>query len=138
MKKLQEVVAVFIRQHGVMQTHLGQSRQGAEKQVLDARLGGGRDGDGVAVAAQAGRDPENVDLFQSGRPLGLPAVRDGSLRHPYSSPDANALLGQVDLRRHVAERRRSKSMSCSGFDSVKIASSDLEHLTTAFLPSGDG
>jgi hypothetical protein len=42
--KLQEVIAVFIRQNRIVQMNFGQSRDGAENDILDARLGGGGDG----------------------------------------------------------------------------------------------
>ena len=71
-ERFEEVVAVLVGEHGVVQVHLGQAGDGAEDDVLDARLGGGGDGDRVAVAAQAGGDPEDVDLLGQPRRLSVP------------------------------------------------------------------
>ena len=46
-----------------------------EQNVLDAGLGCGGDGDRIAVATQAGGDPEDVDFFYGGRTLGGSAIR---------------------------------------------------------------
>ena len=62
MKELEELVAVLVGEHGVVQVDLRQPGNGAQDDVLDARLRGGGDRHRVAVAAQAGRDPEDVDL----------------------------------------------------------------------------
>ena len=49
-----------------MEVHLRQAGDRAEQHVLDARLAGRRDRDGVAVAAQSLRDPQDVDLLDAG------------------------------------------------------------------------
>ena len=74
---LEELVAASIGQHAVVQVDLGQAGDGPHDDVLDARLGGGGDGDGVAVAAQPVRDPEDVDLLDGRLLLRLSPV--GSL-----------------------------------------------------------
>src|SRR5205823_10849422 len=69
-------------QHAVVQVDLGQSGDGPQDNVLDARLGGGGDGDGVAVTAQAVRRPQDVDLLDGRLALGFAAVRDcGAVGH---------------------------------------------------------
>ncbi len=59
-----------------MQVDLGQPGDGPQDDVLDARLGGGGDRDRIAVAAQPGRDPEDVNLLDGRRPLRLASVGD--------------------------------------------------------------
>ena len=65
-----------VGQHAVVQVDLGQAGNGPHDDVFDARLGGGGDGDRIAVAAQAGRDPEDVDLLDGRFPLRLASVGD--------------------------------------------------------------
>ena len=45
-----------------METDLRDPGNAAQHEILDARLGGRGHRDGVAIAAEAGRDPEDVDL----------------------------------------------------------------------------
>ena len=63
---LEEVVADFISQHRVVQADARKARQSALEQILKARLAGGCDGDGVAITAQARREPKDVH-FRHGR-----------------------------------------------------------------------
>src|SRR5690606_11509802 len=69
----QEVLAAERRrEHLVVQVHLGQARYDAVDDVFDARLGRRRDRHGVAVAAHALGDPQNVDLVDGGGPAAGP------------------------------------------------------------------
>ena len=62
-KVLHEVVAHFIGQHRIVQVNFRKSGNGAQKNVFDARLFGGGDGDGIAIATQAGSQPDDVNIF---------------------------------------------------------------------------
>jgi hypothetical protein len=46
-----------------MQTHLWDPGHGSEDNVFNAGLSGRGHGDGIAIATQAGGDPENVDFW---------------------------------------------------------------------------
>ena len=59
---LQEVVAVLIGEHGIVQMNFGEPGNGAQNDIFDAGLRGGGDRDGVSVAAQSGGDPEDVNF----------------------------------------------------------------------------
>ena len=59
---LHEIVAVFIGQHGIVQVDFGEPRDGSQNNVFDAGLGGGGDRNGIAVAAQAGGDPKDMNF----------------------------------------------------------------------------
>ena len=52
-----------------MQADLWDAGNNAKEDVLDTRLSGRRDGNGVAVAAQAGGDPEDVEFANGGHSL---------------------------------------------------------------------
>ena len=65
-ERLEELVAVGVGQDGVVEADARQAGDGAEQNVLDGSAGGGGHGDGVAVAAEARGDPEDVD-FRDGR-----------------------------------------------------------------------
>ena len=49
-------------QERIVEVHLGYPRHGAEHDVLDAGLSGRGHRNRVAVAAEAGGDPQDVDL----------------------------------------------------------------------------
>ena len=77
------------REHLVVQVDLREPRDRAEQHVLDLRLAGGRDRDRVTVAAHPLRDPEDVDLLNSGHWVLLPSSgrprsvpRRGPAAHP--------------------------------------------------------
>ena len=78
---VEEIVADGISEDRVMEVDLGDARNRAQNQVLDARLGGGGHGDRVAVTTQPGGDPEDVDGGDRGRRLGLAAVGNCALFH---------------------------------------------------------
>lgn len=68
-----------------MQVDLGQAGYGPHDQVLDAGLGGGGCGNGVAVAAQTVRTLEDMDFLVGRRALRFPPVRDfGCFGHDLS------------------------------------------------------
>ena len=62
-----------VGEHLVVQVDLRQPGDGAEQDVLDARLPGRRHRDRVTVAAHPLRDPEDVDLLDSGHWAPLPS-----------------------------------------------------------------
>jgi hypothetical protein len=49
MKPFQKFVAYFVRQNGVMKMDLWETRDRTQDNILDARLGRGRNRDAVAV-----------------------------------------------------------------------------------------
>ena len=55
---LQELVADFVREDRMVQPHLGHAGDRPAEDVFEAGLRGGRDGDRIAVASQAGGDPQ--------------------------------------------------------------------------------
>src|SRR5207249_299409 len=59
--KLHNAVLAY-RNGGVVQLHLGQTRNGAEEDVLNARLGCGCHRDRIAVTTQPRSNPENVQF----------------------------------------------------------------------------
>ena len=59
-KRLQELVARFVGEERIVQLDFGTPGDAAEQQVFDAGLGRRGHGDGVAVAAEAGGDPEDL------------------------------------------------------------------------------
>ena len=61
-EKLHKLFAVFIGEKGVMKINFGNSGNTAEQNLFKTRLRRRRDGDGVAVTTETGRDPEDVDL----------------------------------------------------------------------------
>src|SRR5208283_3665282 len=79
-KGLQKLFPIFESEKGIVEMNLGNPRQGAENNVLDARLGCSGHSDGFAVAAEASGDPENIQFRD--RNLG-PASICGS-RHSHS------------------------------------------------------
>src|SRR5262249_45689078 len=60
---LHEVVSDFVGQHWIMQMNLRKAGDGAEDNVLDARLLGVGHGYGIAIAAKSGCYPDDVHLF---------------------------------------------------------------------------
>ena len=60
--EFQEVVAVLVGEDRIVQMDLRQAGDCAQQNVFDAGLSGRGNGDRVSITAQAGRDPENVDL----------------------------------------------------------------------------
>ena len=91
---LHELVAVLVGQHRVVQVDLGQPGDRSQDHVLDARLGGGGDRDRVAVAAQPGRDPEDVHLLDGGCPLRFSSVGNCRFGHGPLSFLAGSLLAR--------------------------------------------
>ena len=67
MKRLQEFVAVFGGQEGIMKVDLRDPGNSAEHDFLDAGLSRGGHRDGLAVAAESSGDPENIDLLNRSR-----------------------------------------------------------------------
>jgi hypothetical protein len=67
----QELVAVLVGEHGVVQEDPRHAGQRAQDQILDTGLGGGGHRDGIAIAAEAGGHPDDVHLGESGRVVGL-------------------------------------------------------------------
>jgi hypothetical protein len=57
---------IFVSQEQVKKTDFGNPRQISADDVFDAGLGGRGHGDGVAIAAQAGVDPKDVDRLRCG------------------------------------------------------------------------
>ena len=97
---------------GMVQVDLGQAGQRAEQDVFDARLRRGRDRDGVAVAAQAGGDPQHVHLRHAGR-----SRRTRVLVSSWSPPSASADPRQLLARQHgddplAADPRAQVTTSC--------------------------
>src|SRR6476660_241751 len=62
MKMGDEVIAVLAGEKQIVELDLGQPRNRAEHQILDAGLCGRGHRDGVTVTAQAGAEPQNVQL----------------------------------------------------------------------------
>jgi len=62
MKMAHEFSAVVIGKKGIVQVHLGDPGNAAEKNVLDARLRGRGHRDSVSIATEPRSDPENVDF----------------------------------------------------------------------------
>src|ERR1700683_5271278 len=60
--KLQEIVAIFIGEYRVVQMDARQSGDRAQQNVFNAWLRGGSNGNGIAVAAKTGGDPENMNI----------------------------------------------------------------------------
>ena len=99
---------------------LREAGQGAEGDLLDARLGGGGEGDGVAVAAQAGVDPQDVDdglvrIGQRHPPGG--SERDGARASPPGrcSPAAPSRVQWVSFAPPIdgaGSRRRRMGVRC--------------------------
>ena len=57
-----ELVTDFGSEDGIMQMDFRQAGNGAEQDVFDARLFGRRDRYGVAIAAETGGDPHDMNL----------------------------------------------------------------------------
>jgi hypothetical protein len=62
MKRLQEVFAVGIRETWIVEIYFGNPGYATEKNVLEAGLGCGGHGNGVAITAKAGGNPQHVDF----------------------------------------------------------------------------
>ena len=62
---LQEVGAVLVGEHRVVQDHARAVGDDAAEQVLEARRGRARHRDRLAVAAEAGRHPQDVDRLRA-------------------------------------------------------------------------
>ena len=67
-----EVAADLVGQDGIVQVDLRQPGQRTAQHVLDARVGGRRHGDGVAVAPQPRGQPDDMHLGDLGVPLHAP------------------------------------------------------------------
>ena len=85
----------------------------AEHEVFDARLRRGGDRDGVAVATQAGGDPENVDFVDRGlgmfASVSLPASeRPGRVQTPAQSTDPRQLIPGEQRHDPLAADRSSQ------------------------------
>ena len=78
--ELHELVAVLVGEHRVVEVDLGQPGNRPHQHVLDAGLRGGGDRHRVAVTAQAGRDPQDVEFLDGRRFLGLASVGRRGLR----------------------------------------------------------
>ena len=65
--KGQEVVAVLVGEERDCEVDPGNPGKPAEHQVLELGLRRGGHGDGVAIAAETGRDPEDIDSVTQGR-----------------------------------------------------------------------
>ena len=61
---VKELVAVLVRQHGIVKVHAGDARNETQHDVFQARLSRGGNGDGIAVATKPGRDPHDVQLVE--------------------------------------------------------------------------
>ena len=97
--ELHELVAVLVGEHGVVQVDLGQPGNRPQDDVFDAGLRGGGDRDRVAVAAQPGRDPEDVHLLDGRRPLRLASVRDVVVSAIVGAPFGRSSVDDVDVGR---------------------------------------
>jgi hypothetical protein len=62
MKSLQEIISVFVGEEQVAKIDLGDPRQAAADEILDAGLRRSGHCDGIAIAAQTGVDPQDVNL----------------------------------------------------------------------------
>ena len=60
--RVRKVVAIRQRKEGVVQVHLQNPGNLPEEDILNAGLGGCGPGDRVPVTAQAGSDPDDIDL----------------------------------------------------------------------------
>ncbi len=103
--RLEEVVAVVVGEHRVVQVDGGQTRDRTEQDVLDAGLGRRGDRDGVTVAAEPGGDPHDVDVLDGRLLLCLPSVRRGLGHHSAHLPGCS---GTACARspREAAQRTR--------------------------------
>ncbi len=63
---LHEVVADLVGEHGIVQMNLGQARDRAQDDVLDAGLRRGGDRNRIAIATQACGDPHDMDIAHCG------------------------------------------------------------------------
>ena len=73
--KLHELVAVLISQNRVVKVNLGETRYRSEDYILDARLRGGSDGNGITIAAKSGSHPYNMNIGDGGIFLRFATVR---------------------------------------------------------------
>ena len=86
MKRRKEALAALVCEDWIVDPHLREAGHRSHHDVFDTRLGRGSDRDGVAVAPQPRRDPEDVDLPERGLALGLTSVRNGELRRHVATP----------------------------------------------------
>ena len=66
----------LVGEHRIVQVDLGQAGDGAQQHIFDAGLRCRGDRNRIAVTAQAGRDPEDVDLRDGRRLLRNSTVRN--------------------------------------------------------------
>ena len=96
---------ILVGEHGIVQVHFGKAGDGAQHHIFDARLRGGGDRDRVAIAAQPGGDPEDVD-FGTGEGLWvLAAVRNRICCHAgclLSADEHGRLCAPSTVPRHKA------------------------------------
>src|SRR4029078_13461188 len=84
-ERRQEIVAVLEREDGIVQPDARDRRDGAQDEVFDGRLGGPGHGDAVAITAEAGIDPETVDIWRRHARDSRRIVRTHSYALSYSS-----------------------------------------------------
>ena len=65
-ERLDELVANFVRQNGIMEVHFGEARNGAQQNIFDAGLRGCGDGNRIAITAQTGGYPDDVNFGDGG------------------------------------------------------------------------
>src|SRR5262249_18176941 len=106
----QEVVTDLVSQHGIVQVDLGQTRDGAQDDILEAWLAGSGSGDRVAIATQSCGDPEDVYLTDGGGPLGLSPIRAICFCHRLFSPAGERANRRVAL---LCLSRQQMRGSCS-------------------------
>jgi hypothetical protein len=83
-----------------MQMDFGNPRHCAEDNVFDAGLGSGSHGDGVAIASQAGGNPENGDFRDWLRGLRVTFSNLRGISHSISTPKEPAVFRLIRTDRY--------------------------------------
>ena len=91
-----EVAAVFVSQDGMVQMHFGKSGNRSEQHVLQTRLAGCRDRDGIAVAAEQG------DFYKINVKAGQRVSFDCLARRIGSAIDAQMTIYDAKSMRELA------------------------------------
>ena len=78
MERPEEIISHFVGQHGVVQPDWGSPGKRAVHQLFERGLSRGGDGDSLAVAAEPGRQPEDIH-FGNAKPGSSPAKLHGGV-----------------------------------------------------------
>src|SRR3954469_10833254 len=108
--ELHEIVAVFIGKDRIVQVNLGKPGNCAEDDIFDARLRGCSDGDGVSIATQPRRYPQNMEFGYGRFPLRDSTIRNSLCGHNRGSPPGgvgSSCLVQLQRKAERAKKRRN-------------------------------